>query len=445
MVGTDVLSRLAQSTDSVYRTMTIWNNRFRHSIRLTAGLGLALVLPSCGFFARSEAQVSQPEQASLAQPVAVETARARTGTLTKALEYTGTTQPQQRVALRAQTAGEIVALTVDVGDAVQQGELLAQLDSGVLAARVNEAEAELLVRQSEVAQDQVSMTDAQALVAQAQATRDQARVDADRLRKLAEQGGISVQSAEAAELAWINAEHAVTSSLAQVKARQQAIVSAAGRVDAQRAVLAEAKGQLGLVEMRSQLPATVLTRLVDPGDYVQTGTTLIELGDLSTLKVAIQVSELDLNQLTIGQPAQIRLDAFPDIDPISGRIARISPVADTTSRLVTVVVTVTNPDNRIGSGLLARVQFAPPGDERVIVPASALENGTEDNTIFVIEQNNEQTKVVARPVNPGQRDQANIEILSGLEPNEPFVVASDKPLENGQVVRLSILSEGNQE
>ncbi|MEM1252304.1 MAG: efflux RND transporter periplasmic adaptor subunit [Cyanobacteria bacterium P01_H01_bin.21] len=418
--------------------MTTW--RPGHSFKLIAGLGLALLLPSCGFFTPSEAQVSQSGRPEA--PSAVETARAEVSTLAEPLEYTGTTQPQQQFALRAQTAGEVVALTADIGDAVKPGEMLAQIDSGLLTARVNEAQAELSVRRSEVAEDQVSIADAQAAVAQAKATRDQAKIDADRLRQLANQGATSQQAAEAAELALVNAEQTVNSAEAQVQARQNAIAAAGSRVNAQQAVVAEAKEQLRWVQLTAQQPATVLTRLVDPGDYVQPGSTLFELGNLSTLKVAVQVSELDLGQLIVGQPVQIRLDAFPDVNNISGSITRISPVADTTSRLVTVEVTMTNPDRRIGSGLLARVQFTPPDDERIVVPISALDYGDDETTIFVIEQENDQTTVVARSVDIGQEQKGRVEILSGLEPNEPFVVKSDGPLETGQTVRLSILSEG---
>ncbi len=407
------------------------------------GLGCALLLPSCGLFAPTEAQVERRPGAD--QPVAVETARARLDTLNEALEYTGTTRPQQQIALRAQTAGEVVELKVDVGDPVQPGEILGRIDGGLLTARVNEAQAELSVRRSEIAQDQVAIADAQAAVAQAKATRDQAQTDATRLRQLANQGAISQQAAEAAELALINAEQAVTSALAQVQARQQAIAAAASRVDAQQAVVVEAKERLRWVVLQAQLPATVLTRLVDPGDYVQTGTPLLELGDLSTLIVTVQVSELDFGQLTIGQSAQIRLDAFPNLDSITGRISRISPVADATSRLVTVEVTMPNPDGRIGSGLLARVRFTPPGDEHIIIPTSALNNGSDQTTVFVLDEKNDQTTVTARSIIAGQESKGRIEILSGLTLNETYVVESDRPLTTGQAVRLSILSEVGEE
>ncbi len=416
----------------------------KRAIGFTMGWGLLLLLPSCGLWAPSEAQTGRPERSGEGdQPVAVETARAKTGTLTAALEYTGTTQPEHQVALRAQTAGVVVEMAVDVGDGVQQGQLLARIDGGLLTARVNEAQAELSVRQSEVAETEVAIADAQAVAAQATATRDQAQIDANRLRTLANQGAISQQAAESAELALINAEQTVKSAQAQIDARQQVIAAAAGRVNAQAALVDEAQEQLAWVNLKAQRPATVLTRLVDPGDYVPVGATLLELGDLNTLKVAVQVSDLDLEQLTIGQPAQIRLDAFPNMDTLTGSITRISPVANAT--LVTLEISMANPNGRIGSGLLARVNFAPPGDNPIVIPASALNHGTDNNTIFILEQNNGNTTVAARPVNVGQQHQGQVEILSGLEQNESFVVQSDKPLKDGQTVRSSILSEDSGE
>ncbi|NEP62322.1 MAG: efflux RND transporter periplasmic adaptor subunit [Symploca sp. SIO2G7] len=422
--------------------MTAWRTELRHTARLTTGLGIMLLLPSCGFFSPGEAQIEPPQAAN--QPVAVETARAQVGAVTEALEYSGTTRPWQQITLRAQTAGEITAINVDVGDPVQPGDLVAQIDGDLLTARVNEARAELSVRQSEVAENQVSITDAQAAVIQAQASREQAKLDANRLRQLADQGALSQQAAEAAELALVRAEQTVASAVAQVEARESAIAAATGRVDAQQAVVAEAQEQLGWVKLTAPKSATVLTRLIDPGDYVETGTALLELGDLSTLKVVVQVSELDLSKLSIGKPAQIRLDAFADLE-IPGRITRIAPVADATSRLVAVEVTMNNPNSRIGSGLLARVRFTSENNQQVVVPTSALENGRKENIIFVIDQGNKQTTVTARSVIVGQQYQGKVEVLSGLEPNEAFVVSSDKLLESRQEVRLSILSEMGEE
>ncbi|MEM6353793.1 MAG: efflux RND transporter periplasmic adaptor subunit [Cyanobacteria bacterium P01_D01_bin.14] len=379
----------------------------------------------------------------------MKTARAGTGFVTGLLTYTGTTRPEQQVTLRSQIAGEVIDLAVDVGDAIAQGEILAQLDGDLQTTSVNEARAELSARRAETAQAEVSISDAESAVVQAQATLDQARIDATRLRRLAGQGAISQQEAEAAELAATNAQQALRSTQAQVDAQRQAAASAADRIDAQQAVLAQTQRQLTYADLRSPLTGVVLARQVEVGDFVESGATVLELGDLSRLEVTVQVSELDVGRLSVGQPAQVRLDAFPSEGAIEGQIERIAPVADATSRLVTVQVSMLNPDGRIGSGLLARVQFSSGQQARVVVPVSALALGKEmdeeDNTIFVIEGKGEQARVVARPVRTGDRSQDRVEILSGLAPGDSFVAESDRPLTSGQAVRLSMLSEQDTE
>ncbi|MGB3300104.1 MAG: efflux RND transporter periplasmic adaptor subunit [Phormidesmis sp.] len=420
---------------------------------IRAGLLLSLLLVGgCGLFAPSEAQQGRGAGGRREGgrggagerkdgPIAVKTARAQTGSLAGALTYTGTTRPTQQVALRSQISGEVVDLAVDVGDAVERGSVLAQLDGDLQASSVTQAQAELSSRQADTAQVQVSIADAQAAVVQAQATLDQARIDARRLRQLANQGALAQQQAEAAELAVTNGQQAVRSAQARVAAQRQAVASAVNQVEAQRAVVAQTQKQLSYADLRSPLSGVVLSRQAEAGDFVESGAVLLELGDLSTLEVTVQVSELDIVRLSVGQSAQVRLDAFPDDGAIAGQITRIAPIADATSRLIPVQLTIPNPDRRVGSGLLARVQFAPRQQARVVIPLSSLAVGDEDNGVFLVEGKGEQAKAVARSVRTGERNQDQVEILSGLEPDEVYVVQSDRPLTSGQAVRLSILSE----
>lgn len=417
---------------------------FRQSI-IQIGLLLPLMVVSgCSLVPKvsgqpAPAQQGRPDQAN--GPVAVKTAKAETGSVNGWLTYTGTTRPDQQVTLRSQVSGEVIDLAVDVGDEIAQDEVLAQLDGDRQTTNLNEAQAELSARRAETAQAEVSISDAQFAAVQAQAILDQARIDATRLRQLASQGAISQQAAEAAELAVTNAEQAVRSAQAQVDAQRQAAAAAAERINAQQAILVQTQRQLSYADLRSPLTGVVLSRQVDVGDFVESGDAVLELGDLSTLDVTVQVSELEMSQLRVGQSAQVQLDAFPGEGTITGQIERIAPVADSTSRLVPVQVSLPNPGGRMGSGLLARVQFSAGQQSRVVVPASALTLGDEEDVVFVIEGEGEQAKAVARSVRTGARGQDRVEILSGLTIGESFIAQSDRPLTSGQAVRFSILSE----
>jgi HlyD family secretion protein len=210
------------------------------------------------------------------------------------------------------------------------------------------------------------------------------------------------------------------------------------------------------------LAGVVLTRSTEQGNLVQVGNELLRLGDFSQAKVTVQVSELDLANVRVGGAATVRLDAFPQ-QQFAGRVRRVSPAANPTSRLVPVELAIPNPTGRVGSGLLARARFVQPTTDRVVVPLSALQEErakarssgavnspdrgqAEAKTqqtkgkIFVVRQTGEQANVVARSVGLGERLDGKVEIVSGLNPGERFVVRASQPIEDGDAVRLSILS-----
>ncbi|GAB4471709.1 MAG: efflux RND transporter periplasmic adaptor subunit [Elainellaceae cyanobacterium] len=377
-------------------------------------------------------------------PASVETAIARTGSLQEAPTYTGTTQPVRQASLRSQAEGRLLDLTVDVGDSVREGEVVGRLDSRLLSAAVSQDRAELAALESQVAQAQAEVSDARAQAAQAEVELQQARLDSDRLQKLAAEGAISQQQADQAKTAALSAEQVFRSAQERIRTREQAVVAAQRRVQAQQATVAETRERQSYSLLAAPFSGVVLERLTEPGNLVQPGSEIVKVGDFSALKVAVQVSELELGQLRLGQSVEVRLDAFPD-ETFAGRVSRISPAADPSSRLVPVEVVIPNSgSSRLGSGLLARVQFQTGPAGSVVIPEAALEAGGpgNDSVLFVVEGDGDEAKVAARPVQVGDRANGRIEILSGLQPGESFVLRSSRPLENGQPVRLSILSEG---
>lgn len=410
------------------------------SLRMSVMAACVVGLSSCGLGPQGGAL---PEGAALAEEtVAVDALTAEVKPPPDALTYTGTTQPEQQVSLRARVDGQVMLLTVDVGDPVAVGEAIARLDADLLTVEVNQARAELQARQSEVAQAEAAVSDAQTALEVARVRLQQAQTDADRLRRLASEGAISTQEAEQAQLAVDTAQQVLQSATEQIRTRQEAVKAAAGRVSAQQAAVDEAQERLSYALVRSPLDGVVLNRLVDVGDYVESGDELVQVGDLSQITVRIEVSDRDLAQVSRGQPVDVRLDAFPE-QRLSGRVTRIAPVADPTSRLVPVEIIIPNETGQIGSGLLARVNFAARGD-RLFIPKSALDIGETTNTptVFVVRSPaGEEPTVQARTITLGQRTPDQVEVVAGLQPGEVFVVRSGGPLTDGQGVRLSILSE----
>ncbi|WP_206070895.1 efflux RND transporter periplasmic adaptor subunit [Nodosilinea sp. P-1105] len=357
--------------------------------------------------------------------------------------YTGTTRPARQVSLRSQAEGRLLSLTGDPGDTVQQGQVLGRLDNVLLQTAVGEAEAELAARQFEVARAEAELADIRTSIEQARVELQQASNDAQRLKSLADQGAIAAQEAERADTTQRTAEQALASAQEQVRTRQQSVSAAQQRVAAQRSIVQETQQRLTFANLSSPISGVVLERVTEPGDLVQPGETVLTLGDLAEIRVVIDVTDSQLQSFALGQPIDLEIDAFPG-ETFNGRVTRISPVADGTSRQVPVEITVPNPGSRIGSGLLARVRGGGTGEAVVLVPESALETSENgEDQVFVITESEDGTAVVeARTVQISDRADGEVSIRLGLSPGEQYVVRSNQPLESGQTVQLSLMSDG---
>ncbi|MFQ4134795.1 efflux RND transporter periplasmic adaptor subunit [Nodosilinea sp. PGN35] len=414
----------------------------RWAVRRGPGLALvgaiAIAAAACGEPVEPTAQAQgERQEGPIVVDVAVATAAEELGRT-----YTGTTRPARQVSLRSQAEGRLLSLTRDVGDVVQQGQVVGSLDSVLLQSAVGEARAELAARQFEVAQAEAELADIRTSIEDARVRLQQASNDAQRLATLAAQGAVSAQEAEQAQTTVVTSSQALASSQEQVRTRQQAVAAAQQRVEAQRSILQETQQRLSFANLTASLSGVVLERVAEPGDLVLPGEAVLTLGDLSQVLVVIEVADSNLSEFSVGQSVQLVIDAFPS-ETFEGQVTRISPVADSTSRLLPIEITVANPGGRISSGLLARVTSTGSRTDGVVIPENALgQDETEDNQIFVVTDTDGTPVVEARTVQVGDRADGQVTILSGLTAGEQYVVRSSQPLESGQTVELSLTSEG---
>ncbi len=436
------------------------NNILFNTYRLlTSSSGLIVIILSVGILSTSCA--SLPKDSAEAQSerrgrggkkggaTAVDVAIARKGSLQQEQSLTGTTTPFRTVSLRSQVEGRLLALNVDIGDTVNKGQIIGQIDDALLKTAINQAEAELASLKSEVARINAQISNARVEVERTRLQLQQQQADSQRQQKLAQQGAIAKQTAEQAATEAQTAAQVLRAAQESVRVEQQSLAAAQGRVVAQQAAVAEAVEKSSYARLISPISGVILARVTEPGNLLQPGNELLKIGDFNRVKVEVQVSELELAKIRVGQSVQVRLDAFPN-QTYSGTVSRISPAADPTARLVPVEVIIPNQDG-IGSGLLARVDFTSQEQANIVIPESALQkdrkSSSEENSqpndrgkIFVL-NSSEKPTVSAREVKIGKNVDGKVEILSGLQAGEKFVARSGEPLKDGAAVRLSILSE----
>mgnify|MGYP000105409430 FL=1 len=428
-------------------TKPVINN---YSLLMFCMLLLALLTASCGSLPKESAAAQSRRPGGRQRgnsEASVDVAIARTNLLRPPPGYIGNTTPFRTVSVRSQVEGRLIALNLDVGDTVNRGQIISQLDDVLLMTASQQAEAELATSQSEVARAMTQVSNAQAEVEKARLEVIQAQADSQRQQQLFKAGAISEQAAQQANTKAQTVQKALQATIEQVRTEKQAVAAAQGRVFAQQAVLKAAKERRSYSRLISPITGVVREKVTEPGNLLQPGSEVLKIADLSRIKVVVQVSELELAKIQVGQSVQVRLDAFPD-QTIIGRVARISPTADSTARLIPIEVVIPNSGGKIGSGLLARVNFTTQTPQRVVVSQTAInvtdqqtkpENTT--GTIFILQETDGKAKVKEQSVTLGKKADGSVEILSGLQPGESYVVRSSKPLKDNEVVKLSILSE----
>jgi HlyD family secretion protein len=409
---------------------------------------------------KKDAAEAQPQSQGATSVTPVDVAVARTDVLRQQSEYIGTTVPFRTVSLRSQIQGQLLGLTVDVGNSVKQGQNLGQVDDALLVTALNQAEAELAALKSEVVRASTQVNNARAEVERLRLELVQSEADAKRQEGLFKQGAIAQQIAEQSRTKVRTETQELRAAQSQVSNEQQAVATAQGRVVAQQSVVNEAKKRRAYAKLISPITGVVSEKISEPGNFLQPGGEVIKISDFNRVKVAVQVSELELAKIRVGQSVQVRLDAFAN-QTYAGRVARISPAADVTARLVPVEVEIPNSNSNIGSGLLARVNFQGTASPRIVILQSAVDAGGQNKgqsgqansqptnqprqaKVFVLSEGEKPT-VAARNVTLGESVDGKVEVLSGLQPGERFVTRSGKPLKEGEPVRISILSENPKE
>ena len=310
-------------------------------------------------------------------PVAIEIAQATRGSLAREATVAGVLSPVRSVGVNAQLGGALLSIRAEEGDAVRQGQVLAEIDSRELRAQLRSAEAALTLARSTAARSDALLKDR--VVTAAEHERDQA-------------------------------------ALAAAQATAEAL-----------------RTRLGYATVRAPVSGVITEKRAEAGDLVSTQGRLFTIADVSTLVVRVQVSELDISGLRERQPVAVSVDALGGAQ-FSGTIRRIFPAADSVTRMVPVEVAITGAAVRqLKPGFLARVTVKlgeRPGV--LLVPSSSVVGSRDARAVFVVRGD----KVERRLVRTGQAGGLLVEIVEGLQEGDTVVTLGTDQVRDGGSVRI---------
>jgi RND family efflux transporter MFP subunit len=339
-----------------------------------------------------------------ARVIAVGVTQAKAGAVREEIEVTGSLRPKEQVDVTSQITGRVQKLTLQVGDFVKQGQLIAQLDDAELAQQVRRAEAAQAVVRATTQQRRAELSNAKA--------------DLDRARKLLDAGLVSRQDYDAKLTSY------------RVIESQIALTDAQG----EQAAAERNELQIRLQQMRIVAPMSgyIANRYVDIGAVVSPSTPIVKLVNLSTLVTVAAVPERQVSKLRVGNRAIVNVDAFGD-KPFEGRVARIAPVLDVATRSASVEVEIPNPSGSLKAEMFARVKLDL-GTMRnaVLIPRESLVYRGQQPGVYVLEAKRPSFKTIETGSTQGH----HVEVLTDLSVGTQIVGRGASMLNEGDQIRI---------
>src|SRR6266581_1253205 len=319
-------------------------------------------------------------------PAAVQVVHPKRGSITRNVTLPGEIKPYQQATLYAKVAGYLKTITVDKGDRVKEGGLIADIEVPEMLADLARYKAEVEV----------------------------AELDYKRL---------SESQKKLPDLVV-----------------PQTVDNAKGKLDVAKASLERTETLLGFAKIAAPFSGVITKRMVDPGAFIPAATSgsaaqnaaIVTLTDFNRVRVQVAVPELETSLVATDQPVKMTVDGLPGRS-FEGRITRFSYTLDEATKTMLAEVELPNPKLELRPGMYAIVKI---GIERkedaLLVPLEAVVTERAGASVFTVVEN----KARKTPIKTGFNDGANVEIASGLNAGQAVILVGKRSLSDGQAVKV---------
>lgn len=322
-----------------------------------------------------------PAQAQQQATVPVAVVKARTSVWQTRLEAVGSLRAVQEVQIANEISGRVLTIAFESGDEVAAGAVLVRLDSRAERAVLKDLEAQ----------------------------RDLTELDLGRIQRLVAQKNASEAERDAAH-----------SRLRQIEAR----------IDGQRILIDK-------MTMRAPFAGRLGIRRVNLGEVLAAGTTIVSLQASDPIFVDFPLPQNALAKIMVGQPIEVRIDAYPELT-FDGTVVALDARVNDDTRAITVRAELANQQNALRPGMFAAVSVPLAGRRELItLPTSAVLYSTFGDNVFVVRRDGSGDMIAQRvAVRLGARRGDQVAVEEGLSPGDEVVVAGQIRLRDGAQVSI---------
>jgi membrane fusion protein, multidrug efflux system len=358
------------------------------TVRALPLLAAALLAAACS---KGPDKAAAPPAPTL-QVAAEDVVTVKNSALASGPTITGTIQPERRADLRAEIPAIVLQVARENGDAVRRGDLLVRLDD--TAIRDGLASAESAARAATQAAEQ-------------------AQRQYERMKTLRASGMSSAQALDDAEVRRNNAQ---------------------SDMEAARTRVVTARQQLARTEVRAPFDGVVSDRKVSAGDTAQVGKELLKVIDPASMRFEGLVSADHIGSVKPGQAVGFRVNGYGEQE-FAGKVRRVNPAANATTRQVEVLVDFTGTTQPKLAGLYAEGRVETASASSLTIPATALVREGDKASAWLVREG----KLQKAPVQLGERDARTGEwaVRSGLAEGDAVLRYPTGTLKDGQTIQAA--------
>jgi len=324
--------------------------------------------------AKMQQQTELAKKVNATTPVQVEEVKEENigGTFTA----TGTFAPSKQIVVVTEVAGKVISLSVDEGQHVSKGQLLARIDFATLEADLKSAEA----------------------------TYQKLKTDKERYEKLVKSGGVTQAQLDEINLNFVNAEARVVN----------------------------ARKKLSDTYIRAPFAGYINKRFVEEGAYVGAGKELFEIVETSKLTMMVNVSESQVLSVSEAKNVRVTADVYPGI-VYAAKVNFIAAKADANLNFPVELEISNIKDKPLRAGMYGRAKFELPTDKTgLVIPRAALIGSIDDAQVFTVKGDS----VVVKKVVAGRQFANTIEVVDGLQIGDVVVTNGQINLIDGAHVTV---------
>ncbi|MGZ5177106.1 MAG: efflux RND transporter periplasmic adaptor subunit [Burkholderiales bacterium] len=333
------------------------------------------------------------------------------------LNATGYVVAQRKAAVASKATGRLEWLGVREGSTVTAGEVIARLENRDVSAQMQQAAANIKVAQANLEQGTAELNDAERQL--------------KRSAELLEKNFVSAAAHDA-----VVARHA--RAVAAISGFRAAIAAA-------RANYRAAEVAVEQTLIRAPFDGVILTKNANVGDVITpfssalgSQAAVVTMADMSTLEVEADVSEANIGKVSIGQPAEIQLDALPQ-SRFRGEVHRQVPTVDRSKATVTVKIRFIDTDARVlpemsaKVALLSRTVSKEENTPRTAIPASAVTERNGRKVVFIVRDGKANETAVQLGATTGDLVQ-----VSGVQPGDRVVLKPSDQIRDARPISTAV-------